>query len=120
MANAQKLLGMRIFTILFKVEIYVKREKTNKMQQSDVYCQLLSRHVSGIIMLIFRRTKTVCYCIWYTALVLLDAVGSACGALSCRMRALLASYKPEPEQHTKCSNRAFVVLKMCVMMPETC
>jgi len=28
------------------------------------YYQLLSRHVSGIIMPIFRRTKTVCYCIW--------------------------------------------------------
>jgi len=28
----------------------VKSEKTNKMQQSDVYYQLLSQHVSGIIM----------------------------------------------------------------------
>jgi len=37
----------------------VKIEKTNKMQQSDVYYQLLSQHVSGIIMLIFRRTKTL-------------------------------------------------------------
>ena len=37
----------------------VKREKTNKMQQSDVYYQLLSQHVSGIIMPMFRRTKTV-------------------------------------------------------------
>jgi len=26
----------------------VEREKTNKMQQSDVYYQLLSQHVSGI------------------------------------------------------------------------
>ena len=59
----------------------VKREKTNKMQQSDVYYQLLSQHVLGIIMPIFRRTKTVCYCIWCTALVLLDAVGSSCGAV---------------------------------------
>ena len=37
----------------------VKREKTNKIQQSDVYYQLLSQHVSGIIMPIFRSTKTV-------------------------------------------------------------
>ena len=48
-----------------------------------------------------------------------------------RMRALLASYNAtpynryqphpaEPEQHTKCSNRAFDLLKMCMMMPETC
>ena len=65
----------------------VKREKTNKMQQSDVYYQLLSQHVSGIIMPIFRRTKTVCYCMWCAALVLLDVVGSGC-----RMRALLAPY----------------------------
>ena len=28
-----------------------------------------------------------CYCIWYTALVLLDVVGSGCGALRFRMRA---------------------------------
>jgi len=63
----------------------VKREKTNKMQQSDVYYQLLSQHVSGIIMPIFRRTKTVCYCMWCAALVLLDVVGSGCGALRCRI-----------------------------------
>ena len=37
----------------------MKREKTNKMQQLDVYYQILSQHVSGIIMPIFRRTKTV-------------------------------------------------------------
>jgi hypothetical protein len=62
----------------------VKREKkTNKIQQLDVYFQLLSQHVSGIIMPIFRRTKTVCYSIWCTVLVLLDVVGSGCGALRC-------------------------------------
>ena len=37
----------------------MKREKTNKMQQSGVYYQLLSQHVSGIIMPIFRRTKAM-------------------------------------------------------------
>ena len=37
----------------------VKREKTNKMQQSDVYYQLPSQHVSGVIMPIFRRTKAL-------------------------------------------------------------
>ena len=58
------------------------------MHQSDVYYQLLSQHVSGIIIPIFRRTKTVCYCIRCTALVLLDVVGSGCGALLCRMRTL--------------------------------
>ena len=67
----------------------------------------LSQHVSGIIMPIFRRTKTVCYCIWCTVLVLLDVVGSGCGALRCRMRAVLASYNA-------------ATLKMVIMMPETC
>jgi len=57
----------------------VRREKTNKMQQSDVYYQLLPRHVLGIIMPMFRRTKTVCYCIWCTALVLLDVVVAVVG-----------------------------------------
>jgi len=33
-----------------------------------------------------------CYCIWCIALVLLDVVGSGCGALRCRMWAVLASY----------------------------
>jgi hypothetical protein len=35
----------------------VKREKTNKMQQSDVYYQLLSQHVSCIIMPIFKKKR---------------------------------------------------------------
>jgi len=29
-----------------------------------------------------------CYCIWCISLVLLDVVGSGCGALRCRMRAV--------------------------------
>ena len=33
-----------------------------------------------------------CYCIWCVVLVLLDVVVSGCGALRCRMRAVLASY----------------------------
>ena len=34
----------------------------------------------------------MCYCMWCAALVLLDVVGSGCGALRCKVRALLASY----------------------------
>jgi len=77
------------------------------------------------------------YCIWRVVLVLLGVVGSGCGALRCRMWALwtetfivLAScnttphnrYQPHPAEpeHTKCSNRAFALLKMGIMMPETC
>ena len=37
-----------------------------------------------------------CYCIWCVVLVLLDVVGSGCGALRCRMRELLASYNAAP------------------------
>ena len=72
-----------------------------------------------------------CYCIWFTALVLLDVVGSGCGALSCRMLAVLASYNAaphnryqphpaEPAQYTVCSNTVSDLLKMGIMMPETC
>jgi len=71
------------------------------------------------------------YCIWCIVLVLLDVVFRGCGALRCRMRALLASYNAaphicyqphpaEPEQYTKCSNWAFVLLKMGIMIPEIC
>ena len=72
-----------------------REKKTNKMQQSDVYYQLLYQHVSGIIMGIFSRSKTVCYCKRCTALFLLDMVGSGCGALRCRMRAVLGLCSPE-------------------------
>ena len=30
----------------------------------------------------------MCYCTWCVALVLLDVVGSGCGALRCRVRAI--------------------------------
>ena len=30
------------------------------------------------------------------------------------------SHPTKPEQYTKCSNRAFVLLKMGIMIPETC
>jgi len=82
----------------------------------------------------------VCYCTWCAALVLLDVVGSGCGALRCGVLALwrllfdftvLAPYNAaphnpyqphaaEPTQHTTCSNTRLVLLKMGIMMPETC
>ena len=55
------------------------------MQQLDVCYKLLSQHVSGIIMPIFRRTKVLLLHLVYIGLVLLDVVGSGCGTLSCRM-----------------------------------
>ena len=60
---------MRVVTIV-TTSFYrgcVKREKTKKMQQLDTYYQLLSQHVSGIIMPIFRRTKTVLLHLVYCA-----------------------------------------------------
>jgi len=65
-----------------------ERERERENQQDATIGCLLSQHVSGIIMSFFRRTKTVCYCIWCTALVLLDVDGSGCGALRCRLRAV--------------------------------
>ena len=90
--------------------------------------------------------QDVCYCTWCAALVLLNVVGSGCGALCCRVRALwrllfelsrtltftvLAPYNAaphnryhphpaEPAQHTTWSNTRLVILKMGIMMPETC
>ena len=61
------------------------REKTNKMQQLDVYFQQFLN--------MFRASlcpssgeQDVCYCMWCAALVLLDVVGSGCGALPCGVR----------------------------------
>ena len=64
-------------------------ERENQ-QDAPVRCLLsiIYQHDSGIIMPIFRRTKTVCYCKWCAALFLLDVVGSGCGSLRCRERAL--------------------------------
>ena len=84
----------------------VWRERKN---QQDATIRCLSTSVStcfGHIMPIFRRTKTVCYCIWCTALVLLVVVGSGCGALLCRTRAVLQQNQrstPYAVTHDLCS-----------------
>ena len=87
------------------------------MQQLDIYYQ----HFLNM----FRASlcpspgeQDVCYCTWCAALVLLDVVGSGCGALCCRV---LAPYNTEePAQHTTCSKKRLGLLKMGIMMPETC
>ena len=56
--------------------------------------------------------QDVCYCMWCAALVLLDVVGSGCGALPCRVWALWRLLFN--------SNIRLVLLKMGIMMPETC
>ena len=62
--------------------LWSEREKTNKMQQLDVYFQQFLN--------MFRASlcpssgeQDVCYCMWCAALLLLDVVGSGCGALPC-------------------------------------
>jgi len=60
----------------------VREKKTNKMQQLDVYYQ----HFLNMFRVSLCQSsgeQDVC-----AALVLLDVVGSGCGALRCRMRAL--------------------------------
>ena len=154
----------------------VHREQSMKrkdQQNATIRCLLLTTSVStcfGASLCPSSGEQRLCYCIWCVVLVLLDVVGSGCGALSCRiraayahlqenkgsitvvgvlfwfcwmwlvavvgalrcrMRALLVSYKAaphnryqphpaEPEQYTRCSNGFFVLLKMGIMMPETC
>jgi len=67
----------------FRCEV---REKTNKMQQLDVYYQHLNMFRASLCP--SSGEQDVCYCMWCAALVLLDVVGSGCGALRCRVRAL--------------------------------
>ena len=108
------------------------------MKQWKIRCLLstLSQHVSGIIMPIFRRTKTVCYCMRCVAMVLLDVVDSGCGALLDSVTqtvtfTVLAPYNAAPHnryqphpaqtaQHTTCSNTRLGLPKMGTMMTETC
>jgi len=66
---------------------YEVREKTNKMQQLDVYYQHFLNMIRASLCP-SSGEQDVCYCIWCSALVLLDVVGSGCGALRCRVRAL--------------------------------
>jgi len=61
------------------------REKTNKMQQMFIFNNIstcFEHHYAHL-----QENKTY-YCMWCAALVLLDVVGSGCGALPCTVRAL--------------------------------
>jgi len=68
-----------IITYVAYCKLWSEREN---QQDATIICLLstLSQHVSGIIMPICRRTKTVCHCMCCATLVLLDVVGSGCGA----------------------------------------
>jgi len=87
-------------------EQIVKWERNQ--QDATVRCLLptLSQRVSGIIMPIFRRARRVC-----------------CRVLAPYNAAPHNRYQPhpaEPAQHTTCSNTRIFLLKMGIMMPETC
>ena len=81
--------------------------------------------------------QDVCYCMCCAALVLLDVVGSGCGALRCGVRAmwrlLFTVLAPTTQRPTTATNHiqqnqhstphavtCLVLLKMGIMMPETC
>jgi len=58
-------------------------EKTNKMQQMFIFNNIstcFGQHYAHL-----QENKTY-YCMWCAALVLLDVVGSGCGALPTRQR----------------------------------
>jgi len=63
------------------------REKTNKMQQLDVYFQQFLNMIRASLCP-SSGERDVCYCMWCAALALVDVVGSGCGALPCGVRAL--------------------------------
>ena len=128
---------LRVFLTSSKeMSLHEEREKSNKMQILDAYYQLLSQHVSAIILPILRRTKTV----------LLHMVGCEhCSHLTMQSPTIATNhilqgsapqplpttsykaaphnrYQPhpiEPVQYTKYSNTVFDLLKMGIMMPET-
>ena len=87
------------------------RERKTR-QDATIRC-LLSTSVStcfGHHYAHLQENKRPCYCIWCTALVLLDVVGSGCGALRCRMRAVLASYSACPKHvETEVDNKHLIV-----------
>jgi len=93
------------------------------MQQLDVYFQQFL-NMFRVSLCPSSGEQDVCYCMWCAALVLLDVVGSGCGALPCGVRAAphnrYQQHPAEPAQHTTCSNTRLVLLKMGIMMPETC
>jgi len=71
--------------------------------------------------------QDVCYCMWCAALVLLDVVGSAVKVTftvlaphNTAPHNRYQTHPAEPAQHTTCSNIRLVLLKIGIMMPETC
>ena len=82
---------------------WAKCEERENQQDATIRCSL-STSVStcfGHHYAHLQDNRDRVLCIWCTALVLLDVVGSGCGALRCRMRALLSP----PQQLPSTSSR---------------
>ena len=106
-------------------------ERENQ-QDATVRCLLsiLSQHVSGIIIPIFRRTRegVIARSVlrWFCWMWLVVVVGRCVvGASTVKVTVRLAHnrYQPHPvesAQNTTCDNTRLGLLKMGIMMPETC
>jgi hypothetical protein len=113
---------------MLQVPVTVHREQSVKREKTPTRCNNYM-FIIDFCLNMFRASlcpssgeQRPCYCIWCTVLGLLDVVGSGCVALFYKA-APHNRYQPhpaEPEQYTKCSNTVFVLLKMGIMVPETC
>ena len=88
---------------------YILWSERENQQDVTVRClsSTLSQHVSCIIMPIFRRTRRT---VTFTVLAPYNAAPHN----------RYQQHPAEPEQHTTCSNTRLFLLKMGIMMPETC
>jgi len=84
------LTGVNVSTLVFKFTqkfiAFLRDMKRENQQDATIKCLLLT------CLNMFRASlcpssgeQRPCYCIWCVVLVMLDVVGSGCGALSCRM-----------------------------------
>jgi len=93
----------------------VKRERENQ-QDATIRC-LLSTSVSTCFGHHYAHLQEIeDRFTAYGVLVLLDVVGSGWGA----QRPTTTTNHIQQNQYTICSNTVFVLLKMGIMMPETC
>ena len=78
---------------LLQDNCYVCEEREKNQQDATIRCLLLTSVSTcfGASLCPSSGEQRPCYCIWCVVLVLLDVVGSGCGALRCRMRALKVS-----------------------------
>jgi len=91
-------------------------EKTNKMQQMFIFSNIstcFGNHYAHL-----QENKTY-YCMWCAALVLLDVVGSGCGAAH-HANATTTNHIQQNQRSTPHAVIRLVLLKMGIMMPETC